>query len=63
MEAKNYVSKSGKEAFLYSVKTFLEEKAEGLNTFEIVMLSLYSLMTVSFLVLAVLFVLLMGFKL
>lgn len=47
---------------LMSFQKYFHEKTEGLNLFEIVMLTLYSLMTVFFLLTAIYFVLTKGFK-
>ena len=47
---------------LHAVQEYLNEKAEGLNLFEKVMLTLYSVMTMFFLFSAVFLVLTKGFK-
>lgn len=63
----NYSLKTQEEVrhtsgFLSMIQEYLQEKAEGLNLFEKVMLTLYSMMTLFFLFSAVFFVLTKGFK-
>ncbi len=67
MEIENYTIKSQKEvahpsSLLSMIQEYFHEKAAGLNLFEKVMLTLYSLMTLFFLFSAVFFVLTKGFK-
>lgn len=67
MEIKNHSLESEKSMISYSgvlmsFQKYFHEKTEGLNLFEIVMLTLYSLMTVFFLLTAIYFVLTKGFK-
>ena len=56
---KSVISGSG---IVNSIQEYLHERAEGLNLFEKVMLTLYSLMTMFFLFSAVYLVLTKGFK-
>lgn len=67
MKMENYSLKSQEEVtrssgWMSMIQEYLHEKAEGLNIFEKVMLTLYSLMTLFFLFSAVFFVLTKGFK-
>lgn len=67
MKMENYSLKTQEEVrhtsgFLSMIQEYLQEKAEGLNLFEKVMLTLYSMMTLFFLFSAVFFVLTKGFK-
>jgi hypothetical protein len=56
---KSVVSRSG---FVVAIQEYLNDKTEGLNLFEKLMLFLYSLMTLFFLFSAVYLVLTKGFK-
>ncbi len=67
MEAKNYSLESKKSvvhrANVFStIQKYIHEKTDGLNLFEKIMLTLYSLMTLFFLLSALYFVFTKGFK-
>jgi hypothetical protein len=67
MEVKNHSLESQKSVvsptgILMSIQEYFHKKAEGLNLFEKVMLTLYSLMTLFFLLSATYLVLTKGFK-
>lgn len=67
MKIENHSLNSGKPVIsgvgvLHAIQEYLNEKAEGLNLFEKIMLSLYSMMTMFFLFSAVYLVLTKGFK-
>mgnify|MGYP001158489427 CR=1 FL=1 len=67
MELNDHSLQSGKSVvpqtgILISIQEYFQEKAEGLNLFEKVMLTLYSLMTVFFLLSAIFLVITKGFK-
>lgn len=65
MKAENHSLNSGKSlgsGIVNSIQEYLHEKGEGLNLFEKVMLTLYSMMTMFFLFSVVYLVLTKGFK-
>jgi len=67
MEAKNYTLESKKidvhrAGVFSSIQKFLQEKSEGLNLFEKIMLTLYGLMTLFFLFSTLYLVFTKGFK-
>ncbi len=67
MEAKNYSLESKKmdvhrTGVFSAIQKFLQEKSEGLNLFEKIMLTLYALMTLFFLFSTLFFVFTKGFK-
>lgn len=67
MKAENHSLNSGKSTIsssgiLSAIQEYLHERAEGLNLFEKVMLTLYSMMTMFFLGAALYLVFTKGFK-
>ena len=62
METKNYSLTSDKSTIVSGIQNYLIEKSQGLNLFEKVMLSLYTIMTIFFFIATLYFVFTRGFK-
>lgn len=67
MEVENYSFETEKIASESSsvievIQNFIHEKTDGLNLFEKVMVALYGMMTLFFMILAIVFVFTHGFK-
>lgn len=67
MKAENHSLNSGKSVIsgvgiLHLIQDYLNDRAEGLNLFEKIILTLYSMMTMFFLFAAVYLVMTKGFK-
>lgn len=62
METKNYSLTSSKTSVFSGIQNYLIEKSQGLNLFEKVMLSVYTIMTIFFFVATLYFVFTRGFK-